>query len=563
MTTQYRLLSLCSLAVIAILVGCNGGGGGGGGGSIAEVAAPAPRVQDEFESNDTFDLANLLEPEIAGLGDLDAGTDVDFWSFAGTEGDVVCIEVQALILDQARWTDMNNDVMLEVYGPDRALIARHDDSLFPGRDIDLDIPLLMIDQTGTHYIRVANRTTTREGGAYSIRCRHIRLEGEQFEAEAYATSGSNDSVATAQPIEPGTLWGYHVDNEYDFYSFEVTEPSTVRIDIKAIRGGILAGESRYYDPLIRFYNEAGTQLTANDDSVYYDSGLWLYVAEPGNYSFAVHEYSGNSADGEYFVTLEVDRAARRAVTLNETPETAFQVQYRDFVAEELPPQVVQHYKLWATAGDMVRLYTYQGGNHTASAGGVGFDILGPDGVSLAADTGLFARRVLVRATGFQQITVTNSSSTPRSYAFRTEYVRRSTFEQQPNDTVAQARTIGMGPGYSGAIESDGDIDLYRVTAAADRVLSLTIHAENVSDFGLRQMNGFGSALRPMVRILDADGNELTRGFHSTSRGAQRPSNAFATVEVAFVPVEPGAYFVEVSSLSGFGSNHTYLIEQTR
>ncbi|MEM7235727.1 MAG: hypothetical protein AAF517_26390, partial [Planctomycetota bacterium] len=355
-----RMISLTmTLALVSLGTGCGGGGGGGGGSASSGTSAPVP-IQEENESNDTFDLAESLQPGIAGVGELDDPADVDFWSFEAIAGEVIAIELQAAILDQVDWAANCNSVRIEVYGPDRTLFRSHNNVFYPGRVIDLDFPHLVIESSGTHFIRLENADTTVAGDDYSIRWERAAIANLQFEVEPIGTPGLNDNQSNAELITEGTIYGYHVDQEHDFYAFEVTEASQVSVRIEAQRIGILPGEPRYYDPLIRFESSLGT-VVSNDDFTSYDSGLELFVVEPGTYFIDVFEFSGSIADGRYLLSLEIDPVgAPIPVGENVDPSAAFPTVYGEVVEQAIVAGETQFYTFDAVAGDLVRLVHYSG-----------------------------------------------------------------------------------------------------------------------------------------------------------------------------------------------------------
>ncbi|MEM7164699.1 MAG: hypothetical protein AAF581_04505 [Planctomycetota bacterium] len=563
MTTR-RLLGLCAVLCLGLLTSCNNGGGGGG----ARVgAAPAAPTQPEAEPNDLFDDAELLDSNVAGIGDLAESGDIDVWAFEATAGAVYRIELQAFILDFGGWSETNNELRFEVYDTDRDQICRHDNAVFLGRAIDLDIPHLMIDEDGTHYVRLTARDNN-SGGRYSIRCVPVEMSELQYETEAYGESGGNDTIDTAQLVESGTIWGYHVDDESDYYAFEISAPSLVTMEMMTYRNGFLATETRYYDPYLRFYDATGAQLATNDDAYFYDSTIWVYIDQPGTYYARVHEYSGSVADGEYFLGLDIEPvSASPEATDNNLQDTAAPIQLGDFVANSLAAGEQAYYSLSLSAGDLLRLHHYSGSIHTGSDASVVLHILDEDGTAVPYRSGFFAHRWLALETGHYTVRV--SANVAAAYAFRVERIRQSTFEVEADDTanetpLSAAPVIGTGNGRSGAIDFTDDADVYRFTGQPNHLMSFSVHAGNSGDSGARQLNGHGSSLRPRLRLFDADGNVLQEVASDSIRGAQRCTNVFATAELAFESTDAGTYYLEVTSLNSlFGESYFYLLERTR
>lgn len=545
-TRRYTALAL--ICALGSSLGCNGGGGGGGGG--APGAAPV-RSTAEFEQNDSAATATALPFDIAGTGDLIVGTDVDFWSFFATAGDVVTVELRAASLDQAAWNVGCAAPLLEIQDPNGDPVFRHHPAQWSWGPIDLDMPMVPIDATGMHHIRLQNRDTNLAGGRYAVRVRQLAV-ALQHEQEPAGTPGLNDNIANSEPIAQGRLWGFHVANEHDFYRFTVNEPSVVRAELCAYRNGINPGQNGYYDPLMYLRNSSGTSLVTNDDSFYYDSELVYFITQPGDYYFDVFQFSGANA-GEYVLTFEISpTGAPTPVMGNDMVATAAPIALGELVQESVAQNEQDFFTFEGRAGDLLRIQRWSNIYHQASMVDAQIAILGPDGVTpVPATTSSWATRAILTEDGPHYLRVTNGNNVnPSIYALRASIVEEATFEIEPNNQPMNAAPLARGGACSGRIETAADVDLYRFDADAGELVTFSSYSGMGRANGFRSYNTHGSTLRPRLRVLDDAGNVLAESAVAGTGicvGAERITNGLATLELSFTSAVGGTYNLEVAS----------------
>lgn len=560
------LTTLACLLALTLASGCGSGGSGGGGGGGTAASAVAPvRTVLEAEGNDTFDAANVIDPSIAGLGDLYEATDLDYWAFFGSAGSVVSVQVQSYIFDQAVWWDACNDMILQVYDVNRDLMFQHDNSDFSGRALDLDIPMLYLENDGLYYVRLSNRNDA-PGGAYTIRWNQLSVGPLQHEVEPYATAGLNDNEANAEPIEPGMLWGYHVDQEHDFFRFTVTETSIVDVDVTSYRNGKLNDNPRYYDPLVRLYQDGVGLVLSNDDYTYYDSGFSAFL-EPGDYFIDVFEYSGSQYDGEYFLELDITPVGPTvSVVNNNSADMALPIVWNQRVVEEVQPGTDDYYNFSARAGDLIHLRTWSGSTNVNSSQFVQVSVEHESGADTPLTVGTYRHRFFAPWDGAYTLRI--SGSEPTEYALQLILQQVGSHELEPNNSFEEAPVLTRTQPRCGVIDADQDVDLYRFTANAEELVSLSVYAGRGVRSGHFNEDRNGSVLRPRIRILDGEGQVLAEVVvpsisGSCQGGAERVTNGIPTCEIAFVPNETNTYFVEVtSSNDSFSAAHTYSIGWT-
>jgi len=559
-----RLLgaAICALAI----AGCNQGGGGGGAPGAQPVVF---RTLSEAEPNDAADGATALPRELTGLGDLVAVGDIDRWDFEATAGEVLSIELFASGLDLGGWGATCNDVALEVIDPAGAPIARHSNALFAGIELDLDFPALAIGESGTHQVVVRAANAALAGGEYALRVRaRDPLGPVQTEAEPWGDSGANDVAAIAEPVVPGTVWGYHVDGERDCFSFEVSEPSAIRLEVVGYRQGIAGSQSVYYDPYLFLRDEAGNSLIAVDDGFRYDPVIQYAATTPGTYVAEVHEYVGNAGSGEYVLTIEVAPLGTTAAPVgNHSIATAHPIAIGETIADAAQAGAVDHYAFEGRAGDLLRVHLFAGQNLEGPGAEADVSLIAPDGTTLiplsyqpigSLSRGFFYRGLL-GVDGTHTIRVSTSGS-DAPYRVRATVHRESSPETEPNGDIATASPFGRGERRTGGISELADVDLYRFSAEAGELVTFAAYAGP----GMARVHFtediHGSTLSPRLRVLDGAGAVLSEATSGGCPNPERLTNGSATLEVSFVPPATGEYFLEVTTAATVSGRDLYVIE---
>ena len=114
-------------------------------------------------------------------------------------------------------------------------------------------------------------------------------------------------------------------------------------------------------------------------------------------------------------------------------------------------------------------------------------------------------------------------------------------DDDPDNTIAEAVDSGVnGPGFAvinDTIDAGADADIYRFQLSQGDSVTLDINASQL-----------GTGLDPILRLFDADGNELT-----VNDDAQDPSSGVFSLDsfIVFEADTTGDYYVGVSGFSNF------------
>ncbi len=560
-----RLLALTSCGLAAFLGSCSNGGSGG--------SSPSA-VLAEVEPNETTADALAMTLDRPATGDLSTIGDADLWSVALASGEVVTIQLEATRFDQDAWEAANNVARLTVFDADGTTkLLEHDytgntsDGWSWGKH-DLDIPAFRAPADGTYFIQVTTDDNLVAGARYALKVTLNDLGTQQVEAEAVGVSGANDTVGTAETITPGVVRGFHVDDEFDDYSFTITGPTVVDFEMLEYRNGVFAGDDAYFDPEISLYDTDGTTvLASNDDTFFYDSGIHFLLETAGTYTLQVGECCG-AGDAQYFLRFSTTSfsSATAETEPNDTSGTATAITYGAKVTGSTSAGDEDWFSFTGTAGDIVHLQQFDTDNAQGSVDNATFELLESDGTTPVASSngGTFAAtRALLTSTGTYYVRVTpDASPTSTTWAFRLLRYSHAGFEAESNDTPATADAFDSNGRAAGVIATAGDVDVFSFSATADHLVSFSVYAQagEQSD-GLDDLGVNGSTLDPMVVVRDADGNVVAKSDGSVVNvDTESITDPLATIAVAFVPTTTGTYTVEVTDTTGTGSStHTYVL----
>jgi hypothetical protein len=393
----------------------------------------------------------------------------------------------------------------------------------------------------------------------------------QFEA-ALAPGATNDTAATAEPIVPGLVFGFHTDDDSDFYSFVITSPSIVRFETIGYRNGIFAEDSDDYDMEISLYDTDGTtSLFNDDDSFFYDSAIQYQIETPGTYFIEVTECCG-SGDAPYALSFSrTDAGGSSEHEPNEDPDTADSISYGGSITGSIDTGELDGFKFSGKAGDMVRVQIFDSYNSDVKSDEVFATIYAPDGdteLPTGGDGDFHTYTTILQETGTHFIVVEPWGGLT-DYRVELTRFRAATYEHEPNDTIANANSLGSGGRSAGVIEPAvpgvADTDVFHFKVAKDRLTTIQIYASYFStdSDGFFEYSGHGSDLEPDLRILDHEGTEIA---YSTSDWSTVSTEdviyGLPCAAVSFVAPASGRYYVEVTdAFGGFGSEYYYVIER--
>jgi hypothetical protein len=565
MQRSLTLLSTSALACLAgalLLPACGGGGGGGGGGPKAVVL--------EAEPNNDSTTALSLSLDGFGTGDVATIADVDYWKAQLSSGSLVRVELVGTRLDQAGWDGSINVPRVTVWDTDgTSKLLEHDYGGFTSDGWshgahDLDMPLFRVPATGTYFVSVTQDDQTLAGGEYAVRFARVSLSSLQQETEAAGATGGNDTSATAQTLNPGNLRGFHVDDESDFFSFTVTTPSIVRLELTTYRNGVFGGDDEYYDPYLYLYDTDGTtELQSNDDTYFYDSALEHRLVDPGTYFVEVTECCG-AGDAEYFLSFSRTNASANSESEpNDDFMTADATSYGSRVTGSAGPLETDFYSFSGTAGDMVRVQIFDVDNNESSVDDISLDLIGTDGTtSLSYDTGgdFQIYTTILQSTGTFYLQVDAGVAT--GYTLELTRFQASKQESEPNDTDLTASTLDSSKRASGVIATIGDVDFFEISGSEDRLTRVVVYADNspTDSDGDEEHSGHGSSLAPLITIQDELGATIATSTSLPTNGIYTESvtDPLPTAQVAFIAPATGTYFVKVENAADVGPSPSQL-----
>lgn len=555
----------------AFLFSCSSGSSGGGG---------SPAVLTELEPNDLFDDATVegLTPGRGGVGQLATETDIDFWSMALTQGEVVELELFGTRFDHASWEADDSVPRITVYDVDGAtVLANHDFSggTWDWGKHDLDHPRLLVPATGTYFASVTVDGTAVTDGDYVIRLNRVNVGALQLETGDDVLD--NDTSGNAEPLVPGTLYGFHDDGNSDYYEIVITNPSIVRFEIFAHRNGIIEADDEYYDPRLTLYGTNGTTvLLSVDDAYFYDSAIDYFIDTAGTYFLQVTECCG-AGDAPYFLTYSRSGAGgANESEPNDDSATADAISYGGPIKGSIDAAQEDWFEFQGTAGDLIRVQVFDAENSLSKADVVVGSLFGPDGIT-ALPTGGFPG-----AGGLQTVTTILQETGPHfiliepnlaltDYRLELTRVLAATYESEPNGVFTDANALGGGGRSAGAIDNTplvggNDVDTFRFTASANRLTTISIYASDgaISSNGFFELSDFGSVLEPTLRILDSAGNPIaTSPADWLAVSTESVTNGLPCGAVSFIDPDGGTFYVEVTDANNAnGDNYFYVIERT-
>jgi hypothetical protein len=558
--------------LVAVFAGCKKSHGGGGIPLvILESEAPG-----DTGVNDTPATADTVRVGTPVSGNDDTPGDVDCFKMHLSGGRVIEIELFGTRNEQTAW-DTDGTVprvtLLDTDANANAKLLEHDysgnfsDGWSWGAH-DLDMPMFEVPATGDYYVAVTQDDQTVQGGRYVLRVHYLSVPNLQEEAEPTATSGVNDTFGTAQAITPGTIHGFHVAGEDDFYSFTVSGPSIVRFEMTAYRNGVNRGTAFYYDTYIYLYDQDGvTQLTSDDDSYFYDSSIQYKFDTAGTYFLRVFEF--DTADSEYFLSYKrTSASAPDENESNDTTATANSIAYGGRVNGDIDVGDVDYFKFTGKKGDMVRLQYFDSSNAQGKVDDVNVSLIGIDEVTAlgtGGDGDFQTLTTILQDTGtfFIKVDPVGGATT---YTLELTRFKAATPEVEPNDTIAApnilsrrtAGVIDIGVGIA-------DADVYRVSLVKNRLYTVVCYASNgpTGSDGDFEYSGHGSDCAPLIEVLDDTGTVV--GSSSSDpfvAYTESVTDPLPTCAISGYVDVSGTYFIRVTdALGGNGPTFYYELEK--
>ncbi len=558
---------------------CSGSSGGG------DDATPLTVVAEAEPNNDAANAGAIaLTRPVAG--ELSTVGDEDWWSVELAAGDIIQVECFAARLDHASWDAAANAPQLKLFDTDGAtellghypvgatppLPTEGASSLWSWGVHDLDIAMFRAPASGTYYLRVNGADPLAGGGEYALVVTRNNIPALQLEDESAVAPGSNDSFATAEALATGVLYGFHVDDESDYYSFTIAEPSFVNFELVAHRNGIADADGEYYDSELELYDTDGTSvLHSNDDTYFYDSSIQYWIATPGTYYLNVTECCGEG-DAPYF--LRYTRSSRSSVTPEAEGNNAVGSAQPFTAGELIDADTItgddDYYAIDALAGDVIFVRLFDAQSRQDSAENVAISVLQPDGVT-SAPINFADKQVatfLVTVDGLYYVYCSTGAAFNADYAIEATLYRSNSFEAEPNNDGGSAGAFNSSGYAAGVIATLNDEDWYSFSAGADRLVTISAVADSesfASSNGFWNFSSWGSQLAPKLEVFASDGTTLLASSVSAAPAfltTESVVDGLPLMGVSFIAPAEGTYFVRVTSDdSTFGDDMFYALRK--
>jgi hypothetical protein len=543
----------------------------------------------------TLATAPVISPKVPMFSVLAPG-EVQYYKFRASVGQQVSVLSYANRVDVGNW---DTSMRVRLIAPDGTTEVARATALTPdSRGVDNGMSLLRIPQDGDYYIACDVDNGGLLAGTYAMILTLAANPGLslQLESEAWGATGQNDTLATAQKLAPGTLYGHYDSTATgaptsDFYSISVSNPARIRVDLTAARSGAAYGD-RIWVGRLELQDAAGAVLWKNDTSYGLDPAIDYVVTKAGTYYVRVtgSDFQPSGTSSPYFLNYQATAYVPVAEpTTNTTTAGAMSIRYNSDVSGSFSAAGTHYFAFGGTAGDVVRLIVQdrnvlQGASLTMTPAGAtptpaataptadatflrddGVTELGA-GVSFAdaSKSRLNYRQTILQTTGTYFVRV--QSSVAGKFGLRLERSAASTREVEPNDSFATANLVPAG-WISGAIGVAGEQDHFKVHAEAGQFMTASLLGHAGGGLGM-PLSDWGSALVPTLEVRDSLGTLLAttsadrKGDFNFAETLQHPlvgqtGNVPATVQTSFRAPAAGDYEIVVSDADGQGGPNYY------
>jgi hypothetical protein len=532
----------------------------------------------EVEANGTFATATPLSATGAGQGSVGVAGDVDSWSFSATVNSTIRVELHATRRDQATWAagpNLPRLTLFDVDGTTRLLDHDPTAETWVHGGADLDFPAFHVPATGTYFLRVAQDNPANPAGLYVLRVLTVNVPTPfQEELEPAMVAGVNDAPGTAEPIVPGTVHGWHVDGESDYYSFTLAAPATVCFEVLAYRSGLSRADANLFDSRLTLYDAGLTMVQQIEDVATYDSVLCRTLLSAGTYFLEV-DNAFNNGDGEYLLFFERIGAplAATEVEANDTAGVANTINYDTTSRGTTSLLDPDFFRFFGQAGDAVTVQVFDVANMEGAVAAVGAALVAPDGVTVLASTtgpvggaSLQVVRTVLQATGNHYVRILGAAAIT-SYAFRIERPIGSQRETEANNTLATANSIPGTNFISGVLSAPGDQDHFSLGLDAGQLVVLHLYAGSPlhGDWTADDYDRFGSPLLPRLTLFDPGNAQVAQSTRTPVGGvasAQSITNGLASATLTYVANAGGTHTLQViDEAAGGGATFWYVIER--
>lgn len=489
-----------------VLTGC------GGGSASQSDPVPVPLSTPEVEPNDTPTEATPLPLGVAGVGDVLATGDADYWSFDAQQDEVICVEVFAVRFDQAGWDAADNTARVRLFGPPNGAMQEMEHRFTDGgwqdqygNRQDYDIARFRIPAAGTYFVCVQPDVASQPGGRYVVRLtKPAGFDDLQAEAEPQGVTGLNDLPASAEPVVPGVVHGFCEIGDVDYYTFTITQPSVVELEVCANRNGRWRLDPDYLFPYLMLFDTDGTSyLAENGKACYRDPKIVYRFLVPGTYYLQVSGLLGSGASPYLLTYTQTPQGVVLSESEpNDAPATADVIAYGETMSGVSVGTNTDYVRFEGQAGDLVEVLLWNWFSLQGSTELVVALMYKSDGVTPAIastdNVGVF-RRVhgVLDETGTYYLAV-QSFGAATSYYLQVRTLLRATPESEPNDQIGQEQDLSANPERAAAgLIAMGDVDRFTFGTTPGEFVCLDIWASVSPSFAGFFFNG---TLEPQVEV---------------------------------------------------------------
>jgi hypothetical protein len=317
---------------------------------------------DAPTTNNTAATAQAISPNVPMFGTLGGGA-VYYYKFYGKAGQLFGAEGFANRLDQANW---DTSLRIRLIAPDGTTELARSGGISPDANAFDTAVGISLPATGTYYLACDQDQNGFASGKFGVLFTFYALPSGavfQTETEAVGATGTNDTIATAQALVPGVMYG-HYDNATgnvttsDFYKISVTAASRLQLELFSSRLGAFSG-AKNWDGILQLQDSAGNVLARSDNAAFLDPRIDYTVTTAGTYYVKVSraEYSTNTANATYALQYAPTAftATAQTAAASTTTATAPAIVYGTNYTGSFTAAGTQYFGFTGAKGDVVRV----------------------------------------------------------------------------------------------------------------------------------------------------------------------------------------------------------------
>lgn len=311
-------------------------------------------------ANSSVSTAQNISPNVPMFGTLGGG-EVHYYKFAGKAGQLFAAEGFANRLDQANW---DTSLRIRLLAPDGTTELARSGAISADANAFDNGVAISLPATGTYYLACDQDQSGFASGKFGVLFTFYTLPAGavfQTELEGVGVTGKNDTIATAEALVPGLMYG-HYDNATgnvttsDFYKVAVAGPARLQLELFSSRVGAFAG-GKIWDGILQLQDAAGNVLARSDNAAFLDPRIDYTVTTAGTYYVKVSraEYSTNTANSTYALQFGAAAFTGTAPVASTATATAPAIVYGTDYTGSFTAAGTQYFSFAGTKGDVVRL----------------------------------------------------------------------------------------------------------------------------------------------------------------------------------------------------------------